>query len=142
MSYKKVQVIIFRKVGSETGILLLQRITDKSWQPVTGGVEEGESYLDGAVRETTEETGLTKPLKIIENIHRFSFENPAGHRRAGLVSEEVFAFEAPKTFEPALSQEHSNYVWVSPVEALTKLDFDNQKVAMNKFISVLRSKVK
>ncbi|MBI3632330.1 MAG: NUDIX domain-containing protein [Candidatus Vogelbacteria bacterium] len=142
ISYKKVQVIIFRRIGNRVEILLLQRASDETWQPVTGGVEEGESYLNGATRETIEETGLTLFVKIVEGIYSFSFKNPEGHRRAGLVTEEVFAFEAPISFKPTLSQEHINFMWVSPEEAVKKLKFENQKMAMNKFILILKFGVK
>ena len=58
---EKVQVWI---VSAEKRILLLQTTAERGgyWQPVTGGVESGESHLEAAIREANEETGMTRDL--------------------------------------------------------------------------------
>jgi len=58
----QVEVIIFRRNGSRIEYLLLKRLPERNgfWQPVTGGVEEGETRKEALCREVMEETGIKK----------------------------------------------------------------------------------
>jgi len=49
-----VHVLLLHKLGRESG----SHPHPPFWQPVTGGVEPGESHADAAVREVREETGI------------------------------------------------------------------------------------
>jgi 8-oxo-dGTP diphosphatase len=105
--------VILRRPGR---ILLLRRAGDvyASGQLClpSGHLEQGESILDAAVRETLEETGLTldpATLRLDLSIHH---RNPeTGRARIG------FAF-TPRTWdgEPVNAEpdKHSELVWASP----------------------------
>lgn len=108
---KKVQVWIYTvgPKGSIDVLLLLTR-PDRGgfWQPVTGGVESGESPAEAAAREAREETGLkfqTAPFSLERN---FSFEkNGIFFREYG------FAAEVKKKTDPTLDpKEHTRFEWV------------------------------
>src|SRR5437773_1922666 len=66
ISCTQVEVHVFRRRGKRLEMLLVRRSPHRSlagvWQPVTGGIERGESALSAAVREVQEETGLA-PLR-------------------------------------------------------------------------------
>ena len=66
---KSVQVVVYREteVGREYLLLLRHRAgTDAFWQPVSGSLEEGETFGDAARRELDEETGLGVPESLVE----------------------------------------------------------------------------
>lgn len=87
--------IVFRRTSDLTPHYLLIRDAYNNWGFPKGHLEEGETPLDAARRETSEETGLTElvlhgPIRIIDwqfrfrgrHIHKychfFLFESPAG----------------------------------------------------------------
>ena len=59
-------MIVFVRRGDE--VLAVHRSPDQGgyWHSVAGGVEEGESYADAAVRELEEETGLVADVASLE----------------------------------------------------------------------------
>jgi len=61
----QVQGILFRKINEEIQYLLLKRKPEREdfWQPVTGGLEEGETKIEALKREVREETGIARDGK-------------------------------------------------------------------------------
>lgn len=102
---RKAQIWILR--GSQVLILRTRPDRGDFWQPVTGHVEEGETFEAGARREAFEETGI--PLgSPITRLGAFEFDDRWGYR----CSEEVFAMEAPLDFEVKLEpSEHVALEW-------------------------------
>ncbi|TMM15633.1 MAG: NUDIX hydrolase [Actinobacteria bacterium] len=74
------EVIVFVRRGDE--VLAVHRSPDQGgyWHSVAGGVEEGESYADAAVRELEEETGLVADVASLERT--FAYEG-IRRRQAG-----------------------------------------------------------
>ena len=90
-------------------MLILHTRPDRGnfWQPVTGHVEEGETFEAGARREAFEETGIAIDAPITR-LGSFEFDDRWGYR----CTEEVFAMEAPADFEVQLEpQEHVAFEW-------------------------------
>jgi len=100
---KKVQVVIL----AESEILLLKLAENRGgfWQNITGGVDDGEEYLDAAKRELFEETGIQ--ASVIEIPFEFNFVD----RWNSLVTEKVFLCKLAKKTTPHLSDEHTDYRW-------------------------------
>lgn len=89
-------------VGPEGKIVLVEQHAN-SWSFPKGGIEEGETELEAAVREIYEETGL-KDITLVEELgsyERYSI-GPGGHDEAiawGLRKRTLFLFTTDATAE-------------------------------------------
>lgn len=110
-------------------VLLLKTIPGRGefWQPVTGSVEAGESLMEAALREATEESGLTFLGAARSLDYDFRFKS-----KFGTVHEHSFAIEA-KADRARLPdvridpKEHLEFQWVRPDEALSWLKFESNR---------------
>lgn len=100
-------------------ILLLKRGIEKDfspdiWEYVTGRLNQFEEPLDGLRREIREESGLeVEIIKPINIFHFFRGESVAEKELVG-----IMYWCKTETQEVKLSEEHSDYLWVSVDEAL------------------------
>jgi 8-oxo-dGTP pyrophosphatase MutT (NUDIX family) len=134
----EVEAIIFRRNGSLVEYLLLKRLPDKNgfWQPVTGGLEEGETRIEALHREIGEETGIKNLVRVIEDLHCFEFSDP------DLNKEYVYGVEVSPTEEVVLDgKEHSEYRWCGIQEALQLLHWKENKEALEKLNTILGKQV-
>lgn len=111
---KKVQVIIL----AESEILLLKLAENRGgfWQNITGGVDEGEEYLEAAKRELFEETGIKA------SVGELPFEFQFVDRWNCLVTEKVYLCKIDKKTTPQISDEHSEFRW-KKISEITKEDY-------------------
>lgn len=123
---RKVQGIIYHKSDAGINILGLHRTPEEGgfWQPLTGTVEEGESYLDCLVRELGEEVGITEAevISIEGPINSFEWS-----RNDMLYKEEVYAVCVAPDVNLTLSEEHDEYKWFTPTEAKETFKFKEIK---------------
>ncbi len=131
-SDKKVQVWILLN-EKKRRVLLLQTTLARGmfWQPITGGVEEGETLEAAAEREMREETGLNlgKPTAA-----DFSFKFAAEGR--GLIEETVFYYVL-ETKPPEVMidpREHQVYCWLSVKEAAECIKWDSNQTAFERVL--------
>ena len=130
VSSSQVEVHVFRRRGKRLELLLIRRSPQRSlagvWQPVTGGIERGESALAAAVREVREETGLS-PIRWWALEHLATFYDPgADHVRVV----PVFAAEAAWADPVRLSDEHDRYAFLSLREASKRVLWATQRAAI------------
>jgi len=131
----QVEAIIFRRKGSIVEYLLLKRLPERNgfWQPVTGGVEEGENLEEALRREIEEETGVKGFISIMEGIHYYEFADPVPNR------EYAFGVEVSPNEKVTLDgKEHSEYCWCDLQEALRLLHWEENKEAFKKLDDYLR----
>jgi len=109
---------IFRVNGGRAEVLLLHRSPGERfeglWQGATGGIEPGETIVQGALRELEEETGFGSTS--IEAFYHLDlvvqFYSP---EIEGIVTSAVFAVRVRPDAEPRLSHEHDEGRWL-PLE--------------------------
>jgi 8-oxo-dGTP pyrophosphatase MutT (NUDIX family) len=86
---------------------------DKTWHPVMGHVEPGESAVDTAIREMREELALAPTdadclgVYALEQVHPFFIA-----AIDSIVMSPRFAVEVAPSWSPALNAEHSHFRWV------------------------------
>ncbi len=99
-------------------ILLLHRSEIESepgkWCLPGGKIEEKETELDAMVREIKEETGLSIPQDKLEYIEKLFIKHPNHDFEYHLF---LTKLDAESQIE--INEEHKNYAWVSPLEALS-----------------------
>jgi dATP pyrophosphohydrolase len=130
----EVEAIIFRRNSNGIEYLLLKRLPERNgfWQPVTGGVEEGETLKEALRREIWEETGIKNLIRVIEGLYCFEFSDPI------LNKEYVFGVEVASTEEVVLDgKEHSEYRWCGMKDALQLLSWKENKEALEKLNTIL-----
>lgn len=115
--HRKVQVWIFSrdKAGNPRCLLLKTNAARGAfWQPVTGTVEDGESFDAAAGREAAEETGFPFGAAPADAGYEFEFAS-----RFGPALERTYALEVAGETVPKLDpKEHDAHRWVTPAEAL------------------------
>ncbi len=126
----QIECVVYKK--NPLKFLILKRISSRGdfWQSVTGGYEEGDTSLKNvAWRELNEELNLKKDdvVKSSDIIKESQFEQEGFY-----YTEFSFSFEVKESFEPTLSEEHSEFKWLSKDEALQHLKFDSNKEAIKK----------
>lgn len=134
----QVEAILFRRENGRTQYLLLKRTPEREgfWQPVTGGVGEGETRIDALKREVTEETGIKGILGIIEGIHYFEFSDPY------LNKEYVYGVEVSADEKVVIDEkEHSEFRWCSLQETLRLMKWKENKEALKKLNGILRASI-
>jgi bis(5'-nucleosidyl)-tetraphosphatase len=125
---KSCGTVVFKKNG-EVEYLLLHYGT-RHWDFPKGNVEQNEREKDTALRELTEETGISN-AKFVGDFREVI--NYSYRRRGVTISKEVVYFlvcvEATKV---ELSYEHSGYEWLNYEQAIKKLTFENSKTVLRK----------
>lgn len=115
---------------------VFRRSDDGHWQPVQGGVEHGETPVEAARRETAEEAGLT----VVDQLHELDMVSavPRTHFAANeywpsdvyVVRKHYFALGLGDQGRITLSDEHSEFTWVSYDDAQAILTYDDDRTAL------------
>jgi 8-oxo-dGTP pyrophosphatase MutT (NUDIX family) len=117
-------IIVFREKSNKNEFLLLN-YPGGHWDFVKGRIENGETAHQTAIRETKEETGISK-LQFIDGFeekieYNFQFEGNLVHK------EVVFFLAKTETDQVKVSFEHLDYVWLDYNSALEKITYQNSK---------------
>jgi dATP pyrophosphohydrolase len=135
---RSIQVVIFAEHGLERQYLLLRRVTNHGgfWQSVTGSLEANETHRNAAVREVSEETGITaveEELIELGVVNTFEIAPQWREKYAPGVThnEEVcFALKVGKGEAQVDSTEHDEYVWVGYDRAMEMVYWDSTRRAL------------
>ncbi len=130
----QIEAILFKRADGKIQYLLLKRIPRRGgfWQPITGGLEEGETKIEALKREIREETGIKNIIKIIEDVHYYEILDPH------LVKEYVFGVEVSSDEEVVLDgKEHSEFKWCNYQEALRLMKWKENRDALKKLDRIL-----
>lgn len=132
---QNIHVYLYRKVRDEVEYAIFQRADDpKCWQGVSGGVEEGETVEQGALRELFEEAGVSEkvplyPLDTASSLPSTIFSMHEQWGRDVVVCPLIF-FAAPYEGEITLSHEHLEVRWCNFQAAYDLVYWHDQKTAL------------
>lgn len=125
-SYKRPESVLIVIYSADGQVLMLRRSRPQDfWQSVTGSLEWGESALDAARRELTEETGLSPDkLKDCGQSHVYTIYPYFRHRyEPGVTTnrEHVYRLEIDRSARIEIDpKEHLEFRWL-PREAAAAL---------------------
>jgi dATP pyrophosphohydrolase len=131
---KVVLGIIFKRGQTGTFFLLLKRNPRQGgfWQPLTGGVEEGETLEEALIREVREETGIKEVMRVVPGLLSHRFYAPRA------VHEHAFGVEVrPGTRVKLDGKEHSDARWCTYEEAKSMLVFPANRTALERLESII-----
>lgn len=118
---ESVLVVVYAHSAGARVLLLERRDRPGFWQSVTGSLEPGETPVQAARRELTEETGLEGEPRDLGLSRRFEIFPEFRHRFPPGVThnlEHAFAFDAGEPAAVALDDtEHRRYRWLPWREA-------------------------
>ena len=100
------EVLIVVRRGDDFLVVHRSPENDAYWHQIAGGVEDGETFAEAAVRELREETGLEAAVQPLDAPFRYES-----------VHVESFIVDAPTDWEPTLDWEHDEYCWLPREEA-------------------------
>lgn len=138
MARAKYQVLVIPYIIQNSIIkyAVFHRSDMQVWQFIAGGGEAGETPLQSAKREASEEAG------ICSDNHYYSLETCCSistdcfkayskiwGQECLVIPEYTFAVNM-KTDDIILSDEHTNYEWLDYETAKRKLKYDSNKVAL------------
>ena len=132
---RKVQVWLYGWSKNDLRILLFKTCPGRGefWQPVTGGVEKGESFEEAALREVKEETGISASPAQLTKLSSFEFDG-----KWGRALEQGFALELPEhqVGQPVVldPREHTEFQWVTCNQAEKKTHFESNRKILAELI--------
>ena len=141
----QILAIPYRIVDGTPLFCIFRRADSNIWQFIAGGVENGETQFEAAKRETIEEIGVEPkdikqltciayvPAEVIDESKRQHWD-----KNTYVIPEYSFAFECDS--EPTLSNEHTEYKWLTYDEARKLLKWDSNKVAMYEIKCILENR--
>mgnify|MGYP006124684911 CR=1 FL=1 len=121
-------IILFNE--NEGRKFLLLNYPSKHWDFVKGKMEEGETSHETALRETSEETGITD-VEFFDGFkeeieYYFYADKQEIHKKV------IFFLGKTKTKNITLSHEHLDYIWLDFERALSKTTYSNAKKLLEK----------
>ncbi len=110
--------VVLRGQNAADAVLLLHvahspAIPTGFWQPITGGIEPGETAREACIREIYEETGLRVQAGDLHQVDgRWEFDLPEQ-----VIRKELYWVEAPHASVRIAPEEHDDWRWV-PLSAV------------------------
>ena len=122
-------VVCYRIINNEPKFLVLKRNPKKGsfWQTITGGVHMKGLLAKNALRELQEELSLnTKSENLIKTNCVFWYIGSEGYE----LSEYVFGYKLEENNEIILSDEHTEFEFLSVEKAVERVKYDGNKKAI------------
>ena len=127
------QVLVFPYIKEKDKYLycIFKRDSLKFWQGVSGGGQGNETPEETARRELKEETGIIGDVERLDSVASIPSENIGNYNWEGVyvVPEYSFGVEV-KNKSIKISEEHSEYKWLTFKEAVKSVKYDSNKTAL------------
>lgn len=122
-------VVYRRTPQNELEFLVVKRVPEDGdfWQPITGGIEPGETTLDTVCREVAEEIGIEALLHVSDELLRSEWGAADGRPGIDVMHVVEVAYDAEVRLNPA---EHEDHRWLPLEEAELLLKYDNNREAL------------
>ena len=105
------------------------------WQPVTGGIEMGEAPFQSCLREIKEETGKSFTKEhLIRLFNDYAVQIPEEDME---LSKNIFVVKT-SGFDVTISNEHTDYKWVSPEDVEPMLLWESNKITFQEVKKFLK----
>ncbi|MFT8812238.1 NUDIX hydrolase [Oenococcus sp.] len=115
-------------------LLHIQNPKYNFWQPITGGIEAGETGIQAAIREIKEET----MLNVQPEFFTFMGTQYVSIDESLAIDKQLFFCRAnDKDTSVQISDEHAGYKWVNPKEAAGWLTWPNNKESLVKALTLI-----
>lgn len=116
------------------------------WQPVTGGGEDNETFLETAVRETSEETGIVCTPESFIRLKAGAMipadEFPEGDWGPDITEIPEYSYGVEFRLDRiVLSDEHTRFVWLEIEKARTKLYWPSNVRALDELYQILTNQL-
>jgi dATP pyrophosphohydrolase len=131
----QILVIPFRHTADGVEFAVLKRSDEGYWQFVAGGGEDGESLIQSAERETTEEIGVAAvgtliKLDTIASVPKNCFINAdSWDKDLYVIPEYCFGINVGDS-TIVISNEHTEMRWLRYEQAYNLLKWDTNRVAL------------
>lgn len=130
------QILVFPFVREEEKYYyaIFKRKDLNIWQGIAGGGEGDEKPIEAAKREVYEETSIDRKSRYIKlaSITTIPAANICGLKWGAkiiVIPEFAFGVEVPSR-KLKISSEHTQYLWLSCKDAISKLKYDSNKSAI------------
>ncbi|MCE7740835.1 MAG: NUDIX domain-containing protein [Candidatus Heimdallarchaeota archaeon] len=101
------------------------RITENRWGLTKGRIEENETVMQAALRETFEETGISDISILEEFQHKIIYYFSRGSHR--IKKTVIYLIGISPVKEITISKEHIGFHWAKYEDALEMLTFENTR---------------
>ena len=132
--HRSAGIIVFRRDQDEClFLLILSRLTKRPlWEFPKGGVDEGETVQQAALRELFEETGINESeVRLIpefEQTEDYRFTSGRSDRRSLIHKQVTYYLAETDKAEIVLSaKESSEYAWLTLEAALKRLRYKERR---------------
>ena len=125
-TWRAAGVVVYRRGSDGPELLLLRSRKGGHWTPPKGHLDEGESDLEAALRESQEECGLADPDLRLDP--EFAHEIRYRVRKKGRAGDKTVCYflgEAKSDAPVRLSKEHTEHVWLPLAEAQERIGFSS-----------------
>ena len=131
-------IVVYRTSEENVRTYLLLQYPGKYWDFPKGKLEGCEKWIEAAIRETKEETGLNLMFHPgFEHSYAYSFNDFKGNRVEKTVV--FFIGKAEQDAQVTLSYEHIDYLWLPYEQARIQIHFENVKLLLDEVEDFLNS---
>jgi 8-oxo-dGTP pyrophosphatase MutT (NUDIX family) len=140
---KKRHIVGLVVFDGERFLLLHRKLNWSGWEFPKGAIEEKESDQEAIIRELLEETGIKK-FKVVDQIDEFDYydekrkvDSLIKNFLLHVSSNSKVIINNEHVLDGKVVEEHNDFKWFHPKEAVKTLTHENQKETVRKAINLL-----